>query len=40
MADFQNFGGSDEENVEIRKLNAEVVCRPLHERTDFWSIAC
>lgn len=26
MADFQNFGGSDEENIEIKKLNAEVVC--------------
>ncbi|PSR92106.1 hypothetical protein BD289DRAFT_189765 [Coniella lustricola] len=24
MADFQNYGGSDEENAELRKLNAEV----------------
>ncbi len=25
MGDFSNFGGSDEENAEIRRLNAEVV---------------
>ena len=25
MADY-NFGGSDEENAELKKLNAEVVC--------------
>ena len=26
MADY-SFGGSDEENAELKKLNAEVVCR-------------
>ena len=25
MGDY-NFGGSDEENAELKKLNAEVVC--------------
>jgi len=25
MADY-NFGGNDEENAELKKLNAEVVC--------------
>ena len=25
MADYQ-FGGTDEENAELKKLNAEVVC--------------
>ncbi|ROW16163.1 hypothetical protein VPNG_01863 [Cytospora leucostoma] len=28
MSDFANFGGSDEENLEIRKLNAEVEADP------------
>ena len=27
MGDY-SFGGSDEENAELKKLNAEVVCRP------------
>lgn len=27
MADY-SFGGSDEENAELKKLNAEVVCLP------------
>jgi pre-mRNA-processing factor 39 len=26
MSDF-NYGGTDEESAEIKKLNAEVVCR-------------
>jgi hypothetical protein len=30
MSDF-NFGGTDEESAEIKKLNAEVVC-DLYER--------
>lgn len=29
MADFNHFGGSDEENLEIRKLNGEVVSEVL-----------
>lgn len=29
MSDFQAFGGSDEENLEIRKLNSEVVGSPV-----------
>lgn len=29
MSDFQNYGGSEEDNAEIRKLNAEVVCHHL-----------
>ena len=28
MADY-SFGGSDEENAELKKLNAEVVCHLL-----------
>jgi pre-mRNA-processing factor 39 len=27
MGDFANFGGTDEENAEIRRLNADVVSR-------------
>lgn len=27
MADFANFGGTDEENAEIKRLNADVVRR-------------
>lgn len=26
MADFGHFGGSDEENAEIKRLRADVVC--------------
>jgi hypothetical protein len=26
MADLSNFGGPDEENAEVKRLNAEVVC--------------
>lgn len=28
MADFGHFGSSDEENAEIKRLRAEVVCLP------------
>jgi hypothetical protein len=29
MGDYSNYGGSDEENAEIKKLNAEVVSPPM-----------
>ncbi len=31
MADY-SFGGTDEENAELKKLNAEVVCLNMHLR--------
>lgn len=33
MGDFTSYGGSDEENAEIRKLNTEVVSRKPSQAT-------
>lgn len=30
MSDFNNFGGSEEENAEIKRLNTEVVSSLAH----------
>jgi hypothetical protein len=40
MSDFNSFGGSDEENDQIKRLNAEVVCRNLSSssRSSFLSL--
>ena len=35
MADY-SFGGSDEENAELKKLNAEVVC---HSQRLIWNFS-